>query len=418
VTGASVSARSGRTEAGDTLLEVLLALLVLGIAALAILLAFTTSIIGSTEYRDLSTVDTVLRSAAESATSQIQQQPASAWAACTDTSGVVFDSTTGYTPPANYDVEITSVTYWNPATSTFGATCVPNSAQLIQLSVTYKGNTYTISFVIDDPQTRPISPSGAATHLAFIGQPGSTISGSPISPAPVVAVEDAQNRIVTTDLSPVSIAITPGTGTPGATLSSNCAGIEFYGVVTFSNCSTTMVGSNYTLTATDGLLTSATSATFNVSPAPASQLVFIKAPIGQPASATAASGPFQVQEQDLYGNPIAASSPVILTVSTTSAGTTGNAPFFSLTQGGSSSSGVTTITIPSGSSSTASFYYADTLAGTPTLTASNAVLIDATTTISVTPGAATALAYTTPPPAATSTNTSHSGPTLSSGGSA
>jgi len=109
-------------DRGDTLLEVLLALLVIGIGAVAILLAFTTTIIGSSEYRTLATVDTVLRSAAESATSQIQQQPASAWANCSDTSptAVVFTASTGYALPTGYTVQTPLVVkYWNPTTSAF-----------------------------------------------------------------------------------------------------------------------------------------------------------------------------------------------------------------------------------------------------------------------------------------------------------
>ena len=406
--------RRQQGERGETLIEVLLALLVVGIGAVAILLAFTSTIIGSSEYRTLATVDTVLRSAAESATSQIQQQPASAWANCSDTSvtAVVFTASTGYALPAGYTVQSPlTVQYWNPAATppAFQSTCVPNSAQLVTLTVLHNGTQYPISFVVNDPFAASLGPPGAATHLAFIGQPGSTISGSPISPSPVVAVEDVNDNVVTSDLSPVQITITPGSGTPGAALSSTCAGVEFYGVVTFSNCSIAMTGTGYTLTATDGTLTSATSNTFSVLPAPASQLVFSKVPSGgQSVSATATSGAYQVQEQDVYGNPVAAAAPVTLTLATSSSGTTGFAPFFSLTSGGASATATTTITIPTGATTSPSFYYSDTQAGTPTLTASNPTLIDATTTVTTTPGAATTLVYTTPPPAATSTNTKFS----------
>ena len=47
------SARPRRSEAGDTLIEVLLALVVLGVASLAILLAFNTSIWGSSDYKNV-----------------------------------------------------------------------------------------------------------------------------------------------------------------------------------------------------------------------------------------------------------------------------------------------------------------------------------------------------------------------------
>jgi hypothetical protein len=46
-------------------------------------------------------------------------------------------------------------------------------------------------------------------------------------------------------------------------LSDTCTGSEFYGVITFSNCSVNMAGT-YTLTATDGSFTA--SSTFEVTP--------------------------------------------------------------------------------------------------------------------------------------------------------
>src|ERR1017187_4934660 len=46
----SVPERPRRSEAGDTLVEVLLAIVILGLASVAILLAFATSISGSAEH--------------------------------------------------------------------------------------------------------------------------------------------------------------------------------------------------------------------------------------------------------------------------------------------------------------------------------------------------------------------------------
>src|SRR5580704_14348608 len=74
--------RTRRPETGDTLIEVLLAVMVLGIASGAILLAFSTSIFGSSEYRGLATTDTVLRSAAEEVTNDLQSQSTALWANC------------------------------------------------------------------------------------------------------------------------------------------------------------------------------------------------------------------------------------------------------------------------------------------------------------------------------------------------
>ncbi len=390
-------------EAGDTLLEVLLAIVVLAIASLAILLAFSTSIIGSSEYRSLATLDTVLRTAAEQATTQIQQEPSAAWACpSTDASSVTFTLPTGYTAT----IPVANVQYWNAAASGFTPTCVANSAQLITINVVYSNTTYQISFVVDDSQQRPLNAAGAAAKLAFIGQPGSTTGGYPISPPPIVAVEDTAGNIVTTDLSQVNLAIKTGSGTVGATLSSNCFGAEFYGVVTFSNCSINTVGSNYALVASETGLTPATSNFFNILPPPASQLTFSLVPSGSaPAAVTATSGPYQIQEQDLYGNPVSAVAPVTVNLGTSSSGAAGDTPFFSATAGGTAATAITSVTIPMGATTSPSFYYSDTAAGTPTITGTNATLIDATTIPTIGPGAATSLLYTGPPPAATNTGT-------------
>ena len=71
-----------RSEAGDTLIEILIALAVIGIAATAILLAFATTISGSGQHRNLVTMDTMLRSASAEVTAAIQQQSSTVFAAC------------------------------------------------------------------------------------------------------------------------------------------------------------------------------------------------------------------------------------------------------------------------------------------------------------------------------------------------
>ena len=74
--GRSPSARDRYTENGDTLIEVLLAIVVLGIAAVALLSAFATSIGASAEHRNISALDSSTRLAANEAIAQVQQQAA------------------------------------------------------------------------------------------------------------------------------------------------------------------------------------------------------------------------------------------------------------------------------------------------------------------------------------------------------
>ena len=96
-----------RSEDGDTLIEVLLAIVILGLASVAIITAFATSISSSAEHRSLATFDTVLRSASQEAIAQLQEQTKSEFETCPGTYSVNFSLPTGYS------AVISSVQYWN-----------------------------------------------------------------------------------------------------------------------------------------------------------------------------------------------------------------------------------------------------------------------------------------------------------------
>ncbi len=105
-----------RSEAGDTLVEILIALAIMGIAATAILLAFTTAISGSGDHRSEVTLDSMLRAASEEATGLIQHQSFSSCA------GADLYAAPGSIPLSNpaYSASISSVSYEsaNPAAPT------------------------------------------------------------------------------------------------------------------------------------------------------------------------------------------------------------------------------------------------------------------------------------------------------------
>ena len=62
------------SEAGDTLIEVLLAIVVLGLAATALLTGFATAITASANHRDLATLDSSMRTAVNEAIAQVQNE--------------------------------------------------------------------------------------------------------------------------------------------------------------------------------------------------------------------------------------------------------------------------------------------------------------------------------------------------------
>jgi hypothetical protein len=135
--------------------------------------------------------------------------------------------------------------------------------------------------------------AGSAAKLVFTTTSGTATAGVDFSPAIVVDVESAGNSIVTTDNSTVTLTTTGGTFTMQAN----------NGAATFSNVILNTAGS-YAFTATDGSLASATSGTFTVAPAAASQLVFTSVP----SSATeddAIAPPVVVKVEDAFGNVVA-----------------------------------------------------------------------------------------------------------------
>ena len=105
-----------------------------------------------------------------------------------------------------------------------------------------------------------LSPNATVAKLAFLPQPGNAVAGVTM-PSITVDVENASGALVSTDNSDVTLTISSGTFS--GTLTEQAVN----GVATFSDLSIPAMGT-YTLTATDGALTQATSAPFAVNPAP------------------------------------------------------------------------------------------------------------------------------------------------------
>jgi type II secretory pathway pseudopilin PulG len=286
----------GRGDAGDTLIEILIALVVLALAAVSILTAFTTAIWGASDYRTIATVDTVVKTAAEEAITQLQEQSTTQWAQCPGASQVTFNKPA---LPTGYTATI-APQYWNG--SSFQTNCIADSAELDTISVTHNSNIYLISVIVDDPVIPPVLVGQTVTSLAFVEQPSSpsnvaTIAaGADLVPWPQVAVEDSSGDVVQDDLSSVTLAFSPR--------NAKCTGIENQGTFSFGDCSVTKTGS-YTLTATDGSL-STTSLAFTIVPSLPTQLVYATPPPATTHTGTTFS--VVVDEEDNYGNTVTTDS--------------------------------------------------------------------------------------------------------------
>src|SRR5204862_4345941 len=104
--------------------------------------------------------------------------------------------------------------------------------------------------------------------------PINTPVGSAITPAVTVTARDASGNTVPSFTGATSLALG---NAGGATLSGNGPVNAVNGVATFANLTIDKVGTGYTLTATSGTLTQATSNAFNITaapPPPATHLAF------------------------------------------------------------------------------------------------------------------------------------------------
>ena len=380
------------SERGDTLVEVLLAMVILGIASVALLAGFATSIAASAEHRNIASLDASTRIAASEAVGDVQQQAQAAEGTPTDP----FTCSSPFTPSfgnltGTFSVVATAA-YWTGSTwsNNFGD-CQAYQPQQYTMVVTSTSSTSystSVSTVVSDPSAPPTPDVGTATQLEWLIQPGGGTAGSPIAPQPEVAVEDASGYIVQNDFSSVTLTATPVAPATGS-LSSTCFGAESYGIVQFSGCSIS-AGGSYSIAASDGTLAppSAGAVTVTINNAPPAKLALTGAVSGS-ANNKATLGPITVALQDAFGNPVTTTTATTVSLSSTSTGAT-----FSTSSTGNPVVG--SVSIPAGQS-TATFYYGDTVAGAPTVTASTPGLAPATQTETISAGSATKIGFTNNP---------------------
>jgi hypothetical protein len=135
--------------------------------------------------------------------------------------------------------------------------------------------TDTIASAITGSATVSVSPA-SASKLAFGQQPTTTVVNKTITPAVTVRELDAFGNLETGDNSAqVSLAI--GSNPAGGVLSGTIPVTVSGGVATFSDLSINQIGNGYTLTASSGSLTSATSSSFNIT-APVATHYSVSAP--------------------------------------------------------------------------------------------------------------------------------------------
>ncbi len=207
---------------------------------------------------------------------------------------------------------------------TTSASAVGGKATFSSLRLNRSGSGFTLSATatgVPPATTAPFEIIAApGVRLAFTGQPGVTIAGTPIAPAVAVAAQDSLGNTATTFAGDVTVSLVSNSG--GATLTGTIVVAAGAGLASFSNLRITKSGSSYALVATSAGLAPDTSAVFQVSAAPAVRVVFV----GQPSttiSGTAINPAVRVTALDSLDNTATSFTGVVtLALATNPAGAT------------------------------------------------------------------------------------------------
>jgi len=202
------------------------------------------------------------------------------------------------------------------------ATSTNGVATFTNLSVDKAGSGYTLQAAAPGLASGTSAPfqvvAGPAFALGFTVQPTTAAAGVSLGGVQV-SIQDAFGNAVTSATPAVTLSLVGGPAR--AKLSGTTSTNAINGVVTFSNLSVNKVATGYTLSASSGSL-SGTSASFDVTRAPKSQLVFASGATNTQAHST--FGAVNVEIQDAYGNvDTSATDQVTLTLGGASGGSLG-----------------------------------------------------------------------------------------------
>jgi alpha-tubulin suppressor-like RCC1 family protein len=203
-----------------------------------------------------------------------QQEPTDATAGvAVDPSIVVrIEDTFGNTvPTATHTVTLTIET--NPGGGTLAGSAIKDAAAAVatfdDIWIDKSASGYTLSASADNLTSATsaafaISPA-AAEKLGFVATPPNTGANETMSPAVEVAIQDAFGNTVPAATDQVTVAIeTDAGGGPGGVLDGTLMQTAVEGVASFDGLSIDQTGFGYTLQATAGGLTSASSASFDI----------------------------------------------------------------------------------------------------------------------------------------------------------
>lgn len=198
---------------------------------------------------------------------------------------------------------------FNQTATAAGANFLTSSFDGLAIGYRYSGTSAASSLTINSlliTTSVPVSPGNNVAGIYFQQQPTDAIAGATIAPSVSVVATNSIGGPATNIF--VDLALLSGSGPLNGTLSQLT---DASGKATYNNLSLTTSGAKQ-LRATSGSAVT-DSAIFNISTAPAAQLVFTTQPSDAGLSATI-TPPVVVQLRDVYGNNVSSNATVTLTM--------------------------------------------------------------------------------------------------------
>jgi hypothetical protein len=208
---------------------------------------------------------------------------------------------------------------------TLTVTAVGGIATFTNINIDLINNGYTFDFtsgVLTNATSTAFNITQApATQVAFIQEPSNTIAGENITSAMTVEIQDANGNVVSNSTDNVILAFSTDASAAAATLGGTLTIPAVAGVATFSDISIDKAFTGYDFQASSGILTSATSAAFNITPAVKSQLAFIVEPTDVDYGVNIAPS-IEAEIQDAFGNRTSDTDSITLSINNNPGGAT------------------------------------------------------------------------------------------------
>jgi type II secretory pathway pseudopilin PulG len=297
----------GKSQAGDTLLEVLIAITIIAISVVALVGVITTSVTSSAEYRSLATVDTVLKNFSDAVKYDLELQPQQPPA---PTHYVNCATTSTYQIVSEYPTNAVV----NAGVTIFGTGFVNINASSVWVATLSSPSTtpIVINRFVNGLPTITGGSNVSATVILASNQPGGYIQPGIYS----VTLSDSTGDVVTSGtmltVSPSATVLNPASGVVGTSVTASASGFDQNAPLTVQ-----VDGTPATITSANTMTDANGNAvvTFNVPSVPVGEQV------GQ-QNVVLSDGPNTSTSTFTFGTPMGAPGPTISPPPSAVAGTT------------------------------------------------------------------------------------------------